>query len=904
MRDRSRNVEEALPPGTRIEEFEVERALQSGGFGVTYLARDRSLERRVALKEYLPREWGGRRADGSVGPRSSSHEKDYRWGLTRFLDEARTLARLDHPRIVRVYRVIEAWGTAYMVMEYVEGRDLEAALQAEGPWPEARVRELLEALLPGVALVHAAGLIHRDVKPANVMLRADGTPVLIDFGSARYAAGAHSHALTSVLTPGYAPQEQYHQASGQQGAWTDVYALGAVAYRALSGQAPVEAPRRVEAAARRQPDPLAPVSEAAAGGVSEAFGRAVTSALAVFSENRPQDVAAWRAQWDAGAVPSPSPSPSPAPFPSPAPSPSPARPVSSPPVPLPSQGEGAALPASGEVRGSFPKTRRLRLAAGLAALVLAAGVAVWLIVDQRPDGAPPDGGRVADLPPGGAVPPPVPPDPAEAEEALGLDRATWRLVQLGLAGAEFDPGVPDGDPGPGTRAALERWQQARGTGATGYLDAESMQELLEAGRRVEAEAEERRLAEEEERRLAEAEAEENRVPIPPDVSPEAAEEALDLDRAGWRRVQEGLVALGLDPGAPDGLVGGGTRRAVRAYQEGAGKPATGFVDAADVTALHAAAAEADRVADRRRAEAEAAEVERQRLAEAEAAADAERRRAAAAERQRLAAAAAEADRRRAAAAAAEAERRRLAELRRPGRGFRDCDTCPRMVVIPAGRFQMGSPASEEGRDDDEGPRHEVTLRSFAMGVTEVTFDEWDACLRGGGCRGYRPDDEGWGRGSRPVISISWEDAQAYVRWLSERAGAAYRLPSESEWEYAARAGTETPFHTGATISANQANYGINHGEGTTPTGTFAPNAFGLYDVHGNVQEWVEDCWRAFDFGPSDGTAWTSGGDCGRRVWRGGSWIDDPRYLRSATRDRYSTAERSVFAGFRVARTLD
>ena len=302
MMDRSGNVEDALPPGTRIEEFEIERALPSGDFGVTYLAQDRSLGRRVAIKEYLPREWGGRRSDGSVGPRSSSCAGDYRWGLARFLEEARTLARLDHPRIVRVHRVIEAWGTAYMVMEYVEGRNLEEALKAEGPWPEARVRALLEALLPGVALVHAAGLIHRDVKPANVMLRADGTPVLIDFGAARYAAGAHSHSLTSVLTPGYAPFEQYQtggkQGAWKQGAWTDVYALGAVAYRALSGRAPAEAPRRLEAAARRQPDPLVPVSEAAADGVSEVFGWAVTSALAVWPEDRPRYVTAWRAQWD------------------------------------------------------------------------------------------------------------------------------------------------------------------------------------------------------------------------------------------------------------------------------------------------------------------------------------------------------------------------------------------------------------------------------------------------------------------------------------------------------------------------------------------------------------------------------------------------------------------------------
>ena len=246
--------------------------------------------------------------------------------------------------------------------------------------------------------------------------------------------------------------------------------------------------------------------------------------------------------------------------------------------------------------------------------------------------------------------------------------------------------------------------------------------------------------------------------------------------------------------------------------------------------------------------------------------------------------------------------------------FRDCRSCPEMVVIPAGTFQMGSPASEERRYDNEGPRHSVSLRSFAMGTKEVTFDEWDACVRGGECSGYRPDDEGWGRGARPVINVSWEHAQAYVSWLSATTGARYRLPSESEWEYAARAGTTTPFHTGAMISTDQANYNgyYTYGSGrhgtyrgrTTPVGTFAPNAFGLYDVHGNVWEWVEDCWHDdYRGAPSDGTAWTRGGNCGRRVLRGGSWSDTPRHIRSANRDwDYPGLRGGV--GFRVSRTLD
>ena len=251
--------------------------------------------------------------------------------------------------------------------------------------------------------------------------------------------------------------------------------------------------------------------------------------------------------------------------------------------------------------------------------------------------------------------------------------------------------------------------------------------------------------------------------------------------------------------------------------------------------------------------------------------------------------------RRRAEAERKAEERRLAEARRkkPGDTFRDCPGCPEMVVVPAGSFLMGSPESEEGRWDDEGPVHEVTIaRPFAVGVYEVTFGEWDACVSGGGCGGYRPDDQGWGRGRRPVVNVSWEDAQAYVRWLSGRTGEAYRLLSEAEWEYVARAGTTTRYWWGNEIGRNRANC---DGCGsrwddkqTAPVGSFAANPFGLHDVHGNVWEWTEVCYE---------------GDCSRRVLRGGSWVDAPRFLRSAFRYRSTTGGRFGSYGFRVARTL-
>ena len=246
--------------------------------------------------------------------------------------------------------------------------------------------------------------------------------------------------------------------------------------------------------------------------------------------------------------------------------------------------------------------------------------------------------------------------------------------------------------------------------------------------------------------------------------------------------------------------------------------------------------------------------------------------------------------------------------------FRDCDTCPEMVVVPAGTFMMGSPASEEARDGDEGPMHQVTIaQPFAVGKYEVTFAEWEACVTGGGCNGYRPGDNGWGRGRRPVINVSWEDVQAYVRWLSEQTGEVYRLLSEAEWEYVARAGTTTPFHTGTTISTEQANYDGNfaYGSGrngeyrgkTVPVGRFPANAFGLYDVHGNVWEWTQDCWnKSYAGAPSNGGAWERGA-CSRRVRRGGSWSNDPRLLRSATRYGNTAGNRINLNGVRLARTL-
>lgn len=236
-----------------------------------------------------------------------------------------------------------------------------------------------------------------------------------------------------------------------------------------------------------------------------------------------------------------------------------------------------------------------------------------------------------------------------------------------------------------------------------------------------------------------------------------------------------------------------------------------------------------------------------------------------------------------------------------GQAFRDCDTCPEMVVIPAGSFLMGSNAAEEGRNGDEGPVHNVTFaRPFAVGKFEVTFDEWAACATAGGCPSAPVPT--WAQGKRPVSGISWTDAQLYVAWLSKKTGHSYFLPAESEWEYAARAGTVTPWNTGDAIISDDANI-LNQFEQPVPVGGFPPNAFGLHDTHGNVLEWVLDCHDVGYFGaPADGSAVASNG-CKNRVMRGGDFTRGPMQVRSAQRLARPPTTRAVNVGLRVARAM-
>ena len=243
-----------------------------------------------------------------------------------------------------------------------------------------------------------------------------------------------------------------------------------------------------------------------------------------------------------------------------------------------------------------------------------------------------------------------------------------------------------------------------------------------------------------------------------------------------------------------------------------------------------------------------------------------------------------------------------------GETFCDYALCPEMIVVPAGEFMMGSPEGEKGRYDDEGPQHQVPIaKPFAVGKYPVTVKQFRHFVQE---TKYERDD--WRHAyyeqqpdDHPVDHVSWYDAKKYVSWLSEKTEQEYRLLSEAEWEYVARAGTTTAYHFGDTISKDQANYDNRLGKnrGTVAVGEYPANAFGLYDVHGNLWEWVEDTWPSdYTGAPVDGSAWLD--ESGRlRVLRGGSWIDDPRNLRSAIRVGSNASSRSFIVGFRVARTL-
>jgi TonB family protein len=293
----------ALAIGHRLQEYIIGRLLGHGGFGLTYLAQDTNLNSLVAIKEFLPQEFAVRNPDSSVVPKSEFDADSYSWGLERFKEEARALARFKHPNIVRVSRLLEANGTAYMVMDFEPGLTLSQYLKRNGPTlEEGKLLGLFLPVLDGLEALHRLQLVHRDIKPSNIYVRAYGGPMLIDFGAVRQAIGAQSRSLTSLVTPGYAPIEQY-SSDGRQGAWSDLYAVGATLYYCMFGHAPADAARRSAAISDGSEDPYAAAAQRGAEQYSRQLLECVDWALQFRVRDRPQSAHEVRERLRSSPVP-------------------------------------------------------------------------------------------------------------------------------------------------------------------------------------------------------------------------------------------------------------------------------------------------------------------------------------------------------------------------------------------------------------------------------------------------------------------------------------------------------------------------------------------------------------------------------------------------------------------------
>src|SRR5262245_39208803 len=275
----------ALPEGTElVGDYRIKRVLGTGGFGITYLADEHALGRRVTIKEYFPAEFAARR-NRRAAPRSREVADDYQWGLDRFIEEAQTLARFDHPNIVRVHRYFRANDTAYMVLKFEEGGSFKAWIKGlQRPPRQAELDRVIAPLLDALESIHHAHFLHRDIAPDNIMVRQDGSPVLIDFGSARGALMSQSRTVSALVKPGYSPYEQYATSGANQGPWTDMYALGATLYHAITGRRPPDAPSRVVR------DEYVPAREAAIGTYRDGFLDAIDKALRIEISKRPQRI--------------------------------------------------------------------------------------------------------------------------------------------------------------------------------------------------------------------------------------------------------------------------------------------------------------------------------------------------------------------------------------------------------------------------------------------------------------------------------------------------------------------------------------------------------------------------------------------------------------------------------------
>ena len=902
----------ALPSGYRLEAYEIKEVLSLGNYGIKYVAFDHGNDRQVAIKEYLPDGLAVRREDTQVLPKSSTDKTIFDAGLVRFLDEARVQSRLNEPNLVRIHEVLRANGTGYVVMDYVEGETLAQVLERRGTLPEDEMHAIIRPLLAPLELVHGMGFVHQDIRPGVIVLRADGSPVLLDLGASRKTVGGARQTFRdrrqsfnlSTPTAGFSALELYSD-RGRLGPWTDIYALGAVMYNCLVGRPPPDAPSRVI------DDDLA-VAEAAKQSCAEQTLAAIDAALAIPAGQRPSSIEAWRSKLPYGTADS-----------------EPQRPghMARGGTRVSARGFGTTTERE---QSSRPRgRRRVAWMMPTVAAVLAVVMLTYLDVGvlRSCEGA--DCNPVADS--AGAAPAPTPVLPASlivrtvppgAEVAIGdnpvgrtpltldglpagdysltlshplyesvvveeaLPSGGSTLVERTLARALGSLRVATEPPGAWVEINGERVGTTPATfddlpvgaltltlGAQGYARRQVETSIRKDGiAEVEATLDANIVYGTLTLTLAPADA---TVTLPdvaerysPGMQLPQGTYNVTVSREGYRSETRNVevvgnerlaIALAVDP-QPFTVVTVPAEAAIRfpisgeTYAPGMLLPPGGYrVQAVligyrtwEQTVTHGTTPTRREVA----LEPGIAEF---------------------------------ADR------------------------LRNGEAAPTMVLVAPGQFRMGCLASA-GCRDNEVPVRTVDLPApFALSKFEVTFNDYDRFTDASG-RPPARSPRGWQRGNRPVVNVSWQDATAYAEWLTAETDRTYRLPSEAEWEYAARAGTESAYSWGDAVGSALANCngcGSNW-DNVSPTavGSFNANPWGLHDMHGNVWEWVQDCqWADYSGAPS-GAAAREDGDCMRRVLRGGSYSNSPALTRASIREWDDVSLRVMDVGFRVAAVAD
>ena len=802
----------ALQPGTHVGDLQINAILGVGTFGITYLATDPAIGTRFALKEYFPSKHVARREDGFLEADDEKSAQAFADGMQGFLNEARLVAALEHPNIVRVLRYFEANGTAYFLMPFYKGQPLHRQLESKGVVDRESAKALIIPLMDALEYLHSEGVVHQDIKPANIYMTDTGEPVLLDFG----VAAADQQQPSLLGSAGYAAPEQA-STDGSIGPWTDIYGLAATLYRCLTGRIPASATERLKALAAFEQDPLTPlkdqVSTTQFGGLIDA----IELGMQLQRQDRPRDVRHWKQSlesldWHRTVV-----------------------------VP------GSSRSYAKEGREWFPIILLVVFVVSMVA------IAVFLFTDESPETSP-----QVSTPSDTSVSKTESPEPViEAVAAEETERWQAALQADTVSGyRRFIEDYPESfyRPQAETQLAIldeKLWQELAPEDTvpayedyldvfpTGLHQAEALQRI-DAIKQEEARKERERLERQRQDDLAWESATAART-IP----------AFDRYITDWpsgRHIEEAtrIRRLLVDQSEDDKAFGLAlklnTKDAFQAYIDAfpGGVNITSALQHIDDLTL------------------------------------------------------------------------------RPGKIFKDCDICPALVVIPAGSYWQGSDSSSELALGMEKPRRMVTIdRPFAAGIHEVTMAQWDACFTAGGCSS-RPTDNGWGRADRPVIMVSWNDAEEYVRWLSDTTEEVYRLPSESEWEYFARAGEESDWPGGkpdlvcnyGNIAGAETGFRWQHPQcsdaaplGTSQVGSFRANAFGLYDTTGNVSEWTADCMNlSYLDAPVDGSAWGRG-ICSAHMTRGGSWITGSNEIRLPARFNLKNGDQNDFTGFRVVRDI-